>query len=322
MNEENDKSKSAPSIPSGLTKTNPGLTKPASGLVRRGLLDLSSPKASQAITLRSEKARVLVCDDEEALVEVITKMLVSAGYEVRSTLNSLESIEIARKFQPDVAIIGEIMPRMDGLRLAPELASFLPRTKIVLTAEAEPSDLETFRKRGWPFDILLCPFEKQELLEKTRAWVYEAKQPEHPRILVVSTEEGFNTDLPRELNRIGYVATGTGTRSGDDWSVYKIIEEAKTFRPDIVILYQDLFLRPELIGVDIAVLLLEALPSALFLVLKFPDNTFSISEEAWAHARAHGSQCETFNPLADELIPKVRAWSANHKPAKTGEGDP
>jgi CheY-like chemotaxis protein len=264
----------------------------------------------------SEKARVLVCDDEEALVEVITTMLLSAGYEVRSTLNSLETMEIAREFQPDVAIIGEIMPRMDGFKLAPKLASFLPRTKIVLTGEAEPSDLETFRKRGWPFDILLCPFEKQELLEKTRAWVYEAGHPEHPRILVVSTEEGFNTDLPRELSRTGYVAMGTGTRLGDGWSVYKIIEEAKTFQPDIVILFQDLFLRSELTGVDIAILLLEGFPSALFCVLKFPDDTFSISQEAWAYARAHGSLCETFNPFADELIPKVRAWSANRWPGK------
>lgn len=309
MSEGNDKNKIVPTGPSGLA------TK-GSGLVRRGLLDLSHLNAGGAIAPSCEKARVLVCDDEEALIEVITTMLVSAGYDVRSTLNSLEAIEIAREFQPDVAIIGEIMPRMDGFKLAPKLASFLPRTKIVLTAEAEPSDLEEFRKRGWPFDILLCPFEKEELLEKTRAWTYEAKQPEHPRILVVSSEEGFNTDLPRELSRVGYVAKGIGTKSGEGWSVHKIVEDAKAFQPDIVILYQDVFLRPELVGVDVAILLLEAFPGVHFMVLKFPDNPFSISDEASAYARTHGSQCETFNPLADELIPKVRAWSAKHMPPK------
>lgn len=292
-----------------------GLTTPASGLVRRGLLDIGLG-AHRAMSPSSKKARVLVCDDEEGLVEVITTMLASDGYDVRSTLNSLEAIEIAREFQPDVAIIGEIMPRTDGFKLAPQLASFLPRTKIVLTAEAEPSDLDTFRERGWPFDILLCPFEKQELLEKTRAWVYEAKQPEHPRILVVSSEEGFNTDLPRELNRVGYVARGTGTKSGDGWSVYKIVEEAKNFQPDIIVLYQDLLLRPELIGVDVAILLLKAFPGAHFHVLKFPDYPSSISGEAWAYARTHGSYCETFNPRTEELISKVRAWSANRWAAK------
>lgn len=309
MNEETDKDK----IATSLTKTSSGLTKPAAGLVRRGLLDLYSLRAGRAMAPSSEKARVLVCYDQEALVEVITALLVSAGYEVRSTLNSLESIEIAREFQPHVAIIGEIMPRMDGFKLAPKLASFLPRTKIVLTGEAEPSDLEYFRERGWPFDILLCPFEKEELLEKTRAWVYESRRPEHPRILVVCTEEGLTTSLPQELSRLGYVAMGTGLNARDDESVYKIMEEAKTFEPDIVILYQDVFLRPELIGVDVAILLLEAFPSAHFLVLKFPDHPFSISEEAWDYARNRGRRCETFNPFADELIPKVRAWSAESR---------
>ena len=107
-------------------------------------------------------------------MEVIGTVLVAAGYEVRSTLDSLEAIKIAREFQPHVALLGEIMPRMDGIKLAQELAGFLPRTKIVLTSETEPSDLEIFRERGWPFDVLVCPFEKEELLEKTSAWVREA----------------------------------------------------------------------------------------------------------------------------------------------------
>ena len=63
---------------------------------------------------------------------------------------------------------------MDGFKLAEKLRMNDPRIKVVLTSEAEPSDLEVFRERGWPFDILVCPFEKRELLEKTRSWVREA----------------------------------------------------------------------------------------------------------------------------------------------------
>lgn len=122
----------------------------------------------------SENARVLICDDQEALVDVVGTTLVTAGYEVRSTLDSIKAIAMAREFRPHVAFLGEIMPRMDGIKLAQELTVFLPRTKIVLTSEAEPSDLEIFRARGWPFDILVCPFESEELLEKMRAWVCEA----------------------------------------------------------------------------------------------------------------------------------------------------
>jgi len=150
-----------------------GITKPGSGLVRRGLQELSRLGPVQVVPLPGG-ARVLICDDQEPLVEVFEQILREAGYEVRSTLNSLEAFEIARQFKPHMALLGEIMPRMDGFKLGEKLIMYDPRTKIVLTSEAEPSDLEVFRERGWPFDILVCPFEKEELLEKTRAWVHEA----------------------------------------------------------------------------------------------------------------------------------------------------
>jgi CheY-like chemotaxis protein len=131
----------------------------------------------QVVVPPPQRTRILVCDDQEALVEVLSKMLVEAGYEVRSTLNSLEAIEIAYGFQPEVALIGEIMPRIDGFQLALELTKFLPKTKIVLTAEAQPSDLEKFHQRGWSYDILPTPFTKDELLERMSVWVGEARSP-------------------------------------------------------------------------------------------------------------------------------------------------
>ncbi len=168
MTNDPDKKLSAlvPSVRDELTKT-------GSRLVRRGLQELSGLGPERVAPL-PEGARVLICDDQEPLVEVFEKILCEAGYEVRSTLNSIEAIEIARQFQPHLALLGEIMPRMDGFKLGEKLMTSAPRTKVVMTSEAEPSDLEVFRARGWPFDILVWPFEREELLEKTRAWVREA----------------------------------------------------------------------------------------------------------------------------------------------------
>lgn len=283
------------------------LTKPGSGLIRRGLQELSNLGPGRKVAPSSQKIRVLVCDDEEAFVEVISTMLEAGGYEVRTTLNSLEAIEIAREFQPHIALIGEIMPRMDGIKLSLELNSFLPRTKIVLTSEAELSDLKIFREKGWPFDVLVCPFEKAELLEKTRAWAHEAMHPEHPRILVVSTEEGFNEGVTEKLVLNGYIATSTGTKK----NTYEIIEDAKTFQPDIVIFWQDLFLHPKITGVDIALLLLKEFPDALFLICRQTVDYSPVSKEAWAYAKTNGRKCESFVISEDDLLSKVRAWSVN-----------
>jgi PleD family two-component response regulator len=105
-----------------VTSAGSGLAKSTSGLVRRGLRELSNRQNERSLAAPPElRRRILVVDDEEALVEVFGTMLDSAGYEVRSTLNAIEAIEIARTFKPHLAFVGLIMPRLDGIKLNAEL---------------------------------------------------------------------------------------------------------------------------------------------------------------------------------------------------------
>ena len=142
---------------------------------RRDALSRAARTGQRKLRAFIHKADVQKCRATLALHSVRTwhqlvwgKILVDAGYEVRSTLNSIEAIEIAREFQPHVALLGLIMPRMDGIKSGLELMKVLPRTKVVITTESEPKDLETFRERGWTFDVLPWNSGKEELLEKTR----------------------------------------------------------------------------------------------------------------------------------------------------------
>jgi CheY-like chemotaxis protein len=294
------------------------LTRPASGLIHRGLLELASLGAGRGPASSSEKARVLVCDDEEAIVEVWGNTLLDAGYEVRSTLNAIEAIEIARTFRPHLALLGLIMPRMDGIKLGLELTKVLPQTKVVIMTQSEPIELETLHDIGCAFDNLSWHSTKDELLEKTRGWTYEAMLPKHPRIMVVSTEEAVNEVVPDLLNRNGCIAIATGTKRKDGWPVYEIIEEAKTFRPDVVFLLHNLQLWPKMTGVDLAILLLENFPGAIFLVGRFADGQFTVSGEALAYARSHGCRCETVNiPFeVDDILTKIGTWNAERGPTK------
>jgi CheY-like chemotaxis protein len=185
-----DKEKAVTSIvPSAGT----GLVASTSGLVRRGLQELSNRQNERSLVVPADvRRRILVVDDEEALVEVFGMVLDSAGYDVRSTLNAIEAIEIARTFKPDLAFVGLIMPRLDGIKLNAELLKILPRLKIIFIAEAEPDDLEAFRKINPTCGVLPSPFEKQELFDKTRSWIAEAVELQRPRVMVVSTEEGLS----------------------------------------------------------------------------------------------------------------------------------
>jgi len=207
-----------------------GLTRPASGLIQRGLLELSRLGPDRGLARSSEKARVLVCDSiQEGLVEVITTMLEAAGYEVRSTLNPLEAIEVAKAFQPHLALLGLLMSTMNGIELALEFTKFLSRTKIIITSCTRPSPVELFRERGWPFDILDCPFEKEEFLEKAGAWVREAYFYDLATGLYNADHFGFilDTEILRS-ERYGYAFSiifckiqPSSNLQGDDESIWR-----------------------------------------------------------------------------------------------------
>lgn len=83
---------------------------------------------------------MLVVDDEESIVELLKYNLEKSGYEVRTALDGIEAVEVAKKFIPDLVLLDIMMPKMDGvetcriLRNTPELQkTFI----IFLTARAE-----------------------------------------------------------------------------------------------------------------------------------------------------------------------------------------
>jgi len=147
------------------------LTKPASALVRRGLLELSALGSERVVVTAPMGARILICD-QEGIVEVWGNIVLEAGYEVQSTLNPIEAIEIAREFQPHVALVGLLMPLMDGIELGLELTKVLLRAKVVIMTRSEPIEVDQalLHKIGCPFDNLSWHSTKEELLEKISAW--------------------------------------------------------------------------------------------------------------------------------------------------------
>lgn len=143
------------------------LLKRSSGLVRRGLKELSKADG--------RRGRILLVDDEEAIIEVTQQILIDQGYEVRSARRADEAIKIARAFEPQVAMLGLIMPAMDGVRLGIELCRFLPKTKFVLWVEVDgDEDLSELRRDGYDFGLFPAPFQKEVLFKQIELWLSES----------------------------------------------------------------------------------------------------------------------------------------------------
>lgn len=70
--------------------------------------DLSAPPASR-------QARILVVDDVEANVLVLSKMVKALGYAPLSAPDGAKAIQVARQEQPDLILMDAMMPELDGI---------------------------------------------------------------------------------------------------------------------------------------------------------------------------------------------------------------
>ncbi len=69
------------------------------------------------------KKYVLIVDDDPDLVETVSMMLESKGYEVGKAYDGIEGEEAIKKRRPDVLILDVMMPRKNGYQLCKELKS-------------------------------------------------------------------------------------------------------------------------------------------------------------------------------------------------------
>jgi len=76
-------------------------------------------------------ARILVIDDEPAILLMIKKMIEKAGHEVDIALNGREGLELFELNCPDLIITDIIMPQKEGLEIILELRKKHPALKII-----------------------------------------------------------------------------------------------------------------------------------------------------------------------------------------------
>ncbi|MFA5111235.1 MAG: response regulator [Desulfobaccales bacterium] len=87
---------------------------------------------------------ILIVDDDPDLVETVSMMLESKGYEVGKAYDGIEGEEAIKKRRPDVLILDVMMPRKNGYQLCKELKSNkwtqeIPIVLLTAVGEAVPT---------------------------------------------------------------------------------------------------------------------------------------------------------------------------------------
>lgn len=82
-----------------------------------GLIRLKGAKMTRNPTPRTTPKTIVFADNDELILEAITELLRSKGFEVHGARDGLEALQIIRKVRPDYAILDIVMPKLDGGRV-------------------------------------------------------------------------------------------------------------------------------------------------------------------------------------------------------------
>ena len=112
--------------------------------------------------------KILVVDDDQPSVKMISYLLKDEGHSVASAKDGQEALEQVEKDAPDLIIMDVMMPRMDGLEATRRIRQIMSVPIIMLSAKGETTDKVAGLELGAD-DYLAKPFEPAELLARVRA---------------------------------------------------------------------------------------------------------------------------------------------------------
>lgn len=119
------------------------------------------------------KEHVLVIDDEESILEIITYALKEAGYAVATARNVQEAEDKMRQEKPDIMIVDVMLPDESGLEFCRTVRTESHVPIIILSAKAEEVDKILGLELGAD-DYVTKPFSPRELVSRVRAQLRRA----------------------------------------------------------------------------------------------------------------------------------------------------
>lgn len=119
------------------------------------------------------KAKVLVIDDQPAIVDILSRLLTRQGYAVSSAPDGHAGLRAVNREGPDVVLLDVSMPGLSGLEVCRRLKSDIGTrfTPVVLVTAQKDPDLLTQAANVGADDVLGKPIAADELLARVRALV-------------------------------------------------------------------------------------------------------------------------------------------------------
>src|SRR5437762_12117051 len=126
---------------------------------------------------RAKKPRILIVEDEPAMVAGLRDNFEYEGYDVISAGDGVQGLDRALADNPDLVVLDVMMPRMSGLDVCKQLKAQRPGMPIImLTARGQEIDKVVGLELGAD-DYVTKPFSIRELMARVKAVLRRVSPP-------------------------------------------------------------------------------------------------------------------------------------------------
>jgi DNA-binding NtrC family response regulator len=118
--------------------------------------------------MQEERIRLLLVDDEEGYVNVLSNRMAKRNVDVTKALSGTAGIQALRKGDFDVAVVDLKMEDMDGIEVLKVFKKMVPSMPVIMLTGhgSEQAAREGMESRA--FDYLIKPCDLEELIKKIR----------------------------------------------------------------------------------------------------------------------------------------------------------
>lgn len=139
-----------------------------------------------------KQKRILLVDDEQALLDLVVSILQMDGYQrIRTAGTVADALLAAQEFQPELAVLDVMLPDDDGFALM-EALQRQGREYPILFLTARGEDEDKFRGYGLGADdYIVKPFLPRELTYKITAILRRCYKAENPLVSLRDSQIDF-----------------------------------------------------------------------------------------------------------------------------------
>jgi CheY-like chemotaxis protein len=118
--------------------------------------------------------KILLIEDEELIIKLLSKKLASIGYEVSLAMNGEDGLRRMKVWHPDIVLLDIIMPKKGGFEVMEEMKRDVGLSSIpiiIISNSGQPLELGRAQKLGAMDWLVKTEFDPKEVVEKIKKYI-------------------------------------------------------------------------------------------------------------------------------------------------------